>query len=177
RAKPFRLSALGRKLVTTLTRLPVHFCVPERMVSAGGRWRSSMLAFARAGIFAALVALLSIATSITASAQKAFQRDDLADAAITLEAQIKAESGAITRNLAPLRRDADAAFQRNDFRPGLQLLGQIAVVEPQDSANWLRLAKAVLQIRPGTDRERTTLLERAATTAYIAYQRSSNAGE
>src|SRR5262249_2959402 len=39
--------------------------------------------------------------------------------------------------------------------------------------NWLRLAKAVLQIRPGTDRERTTLLERAATAAYIAYVRSS----
>ena len=47
------------------------------------------------------------------------------------------------------------------------------MVAPEDSANWLRLAKAVLQIRPGTDRERTTLLERAATAAYIAYVRSS----
>ena len=140
-----------------------------------------MLAFARAGVFAALTALLCLSLmlslSVAAFAQKAFQRDDLADAAIKLEAQIKAESGQITRNAATLRRDADAAFQRSDFRTGLQLLGQLAVVAPEDSANWLRLAKAVLQIRPTTERERTTLLERASTAAYLAYQRSRSAPE
>jgi uncharacterized protein YfaS (alpha-2-macroglobulin family) len=136
-----------------------------------------MLALVRAGIVAALVTLLSIPLALSASAQKAFQRDDLADAAIKLEAQIKAESGQITKNAATLRREADAAFARNDFRTGLQLLGQIAVVAPEDGANWLRLAKAVLQIRPGTDRERTTLLERAATAAYISYLRSSSAND
>jgi hypothetical protein len=50
-------------------------------------------------------------------------------------------------------------------------------VAPQDSAAWLRLAKAVLQIRPGNDQERTLLLERAATAAYIAYQRSASSTE
>jgi uncharacterized protein YfaS (alpha-2-macroglobulin family) len=35
----------------------------------------------------------------------------------------------------------------------------------------------VLQVRPSTDRERTTLFERAATAAYIAYQRTTNAAE
>src|SRR5262245_57179505 len=122
-----------------------------------------MIALVRAGVVAALVALLSVSLSLSASAQKAFQRDDLAEAAIKLEAQLK--------------READAAFARNDFRTGLQLLGQIAVVAPDDSANWLRLAKAVLQIRPGNERERTTLLERAATAAYIAYQRSKDRTE
>ncbi len=136
-----------------------------------------MLAFARAGVVAALVALLSVPLSVAASAQKAFQRDDLADAAIKLEAQIKAEAGQVARPAAALRREADAAFQRNDFRAGLALLGQIAVVAPEDSANWLRLAKSVLQIRPGNTGERTTLLERAATAAYIAYQRSRSAAE
>src|SRR5215470_2731748 len=137
-----------------------------------------MFALVRAGFFAALVTLLafpllSMSLSANAFAQKAFQRDDLGDAAIKLEAQIKAESGQITRNAVTLRRDADAAFGRNDFRNGLQLLGQLAVVTPADGANWLRLAKAVLQIRPGNERERTTLLERAATAAYIAYLRST----
>src|SRR5882757_6615122 len=136
-----------------------------------------MFAFARAGFVAALVALLSIPLALSASAQKAFQRDDLADAAIKLEGQIKAESGQITKNAATLRREADAAFARNDFRTALQLLGQLAVVAPQDSANWLRLAKSVLQIRPGNDSERTTLLERAATAAYIGYLRTSVAAE
>jgi uncharacterized protein YfaS (alpha-2-macroglobulin family) len=136
-----------------------------------------MVALVRAGVIAALVALLSIPLSVAASAQKSFQRDDLADTAIKLEAQIKAEAGPTTQPLAALRREADAAFARNDFRAGLQSLGQIAAAAPNDSANWLRLAKAVLQIRPGNDRERTALLERSATAAYIAYQRTRDRSE
>ena len=133
-----------------------------------------MLAFVRAAFAAALVLLLSVPTN---AADKLFKRDDLADAAIKLEAQIKAEAGQVTKPAAALRREADAAFQRNDFRSGMQILGQIVAVAADDSANWLRLAKTVLQIRPSNDRERTTLLERAATAAYIAYQRSGSAGE
>jgi uncharacterized protein YfaS (alpha-2-macroglobulin family) len=133
-----------------------------------------MLAFARAAFAAALVLLLS---APTLAADKPFKRDDLADAAIKLEAQIKAEAGQVSKPAVALGREADAAFQRNDFRSGMQILGQIVVVAPDDSANWLRLAKAVLQIRPSNDRERSLLLERAATAAYIAYQRSGDSGE
>ena len=133
-----------------------------------------MVAFARAALAAALVLLLSVAGF---AADKSFRRNDLADAAIKLEAQIKAEAGQVTKPAAALRREADAAFQRNDFRTGMQILGQIVVVAPEDSANWLRLARAVLQIRPSNEGERTLLLERAATAAYIAYQRSSDPGE
>ncbi len=134
-----------------------------------------MLALARGVLAAAIVLLLSVPTF---AADKSFKRDDLTDAAIKLEAQIKTEAGQVTKTAAALRREADAAFQRNDFRSGLQLLGQIVVVAPDDSANWLRLAKSVLQVRPSNDGERALLLERAATAAYIAYQRSTgNASE
>src|SRR6195256_6639284 len=133
-----------------------------------------MLAFVRAAYAAALVLLLSIPAI---AADKSFKRDDLAEAAIKREAQIKAEAGQVTKPAAALRREADAAFQRNDFRSGMQILGQIVTVAPEDSANWLRLAKTVLQIRPSNDREKTLLLERAATAAYIAYQRSRNSSE
>jgi uncharacterized protein YfaS (alpha-2-macroglobulin family) len=136
-----------------------------------------MLTFVRAGIAAALVLLLPAIAAYPAAAEKAFQRDDLADAAIKLEAKIKSDAGAVSKPAAALRRDADAAFGRNDFRTGLQILGQIVVVAPNDSANWLRLAKSVLQIRPSNDPERLGLLDRAATAAYIAYQRTSNAAE
>jgi uncharacterized protein YfaS (alpha-2-macroglobulin family) len=132
-----------------------------------------MLAFAR-GAFAAALVLLSVPTI---AADKQFHRNDLADAAIKLEAKIKADAGQVSKSAAVLRREADVAFQRNDFRTGMQILGQIVVVAPNDSANWLRLAKTVLQLRPGNDSERTLLLERAATAAYIAYQRTSDAGE
>ncbi|MCC6778533.1 MAG: alpha-2-macroglobulin family protein [Hyphomicrobiales bacterium] len=133
-----------------------------------------MIALVRAALAAAL--LLSI-PALAGAADKAFRRDDLADAAIKLEAQIKAEAGQVSKPAATLRRDADAAFGRNDIRSGMQMLGQIVAVAPDDSANWLRLARAVLQLRAGNDRERTLLLERAATAAYIAYQRSGNSGE
>ncbi len=134
-----------------------------------------MLAFAR-GVFAAALVLLFANSAF--AADKPYKRDDLADAAIKLEAQIKSEAGQVTKTPVALRREADAAFARNDFRSGMQILGQIVVVAPTDSANWLRLSKAVLQIRPSNDRERSLLLERAATAAYIAYQRSTgNAGE
>ena len=46
------------------------------------------------------------------------------------------------------KTDADAAFKRNDFRTGLQILGQIAATTPEDSGNWLRLARTIFQIRP-----------------------------
>src|ERR1700749_1744206 len=92
---------------------------------------------------AALCVTLALGLSSAFAAEKAFQRDDLADAAIKLEAQIKSEAGPVTKNAATLRNDADAAFRRNDFRTGMAVLGQITVVAPKDAANWLRLAKAV----------------------------------
>ena len=111
------------------------------------------------------------------AAGKTFKRDDLADSAIRLEAQIKSEAGAVAKPAATLRSDADAAFKRGDYRAGLTTLGQIAAIAPGDSANWLKLARTVFQIRSATSSEQTFLLERASTAAYIAYQRAGNAGE
>jgi alpha-2-macroglobulin len=133
-----------------------------------------MLASVRAGVIAALVTLASAASF---AADKPFQRDELADGAIKLEAQIKAEAGTVAKPLAALRRDADAALARRDFRAATQTLGQIVTVAPNEAANWLRLARAVMQIGPADDRERTTLLERASVAAYVAYQRAGNRSE
>jgi len=66
-----------------------------------------MRAFVRAAFAAALVLLLS---APTIAADKVFKRDDLAEAAIKLEAQIKADSGQVTKSIAELRRDVDAAL-------------------------------------------------------------------
>lgn len=124
-----------------------------------------------------LCATLAFGLVSAQAADKAFRRDELADSAIKLEAQIKSEAGPIAKSAATLRTDADAAFKRSDFRAGLQTLGQIVAIAPDDSANWLRLAKTIFQIRPATSSETTFLRERAATAAYIAYQRAGNAGE
>src|SRR5258708_4005093 len=133
-----------------------------------------MLASVRAGFAAALVALFSF-TAL--AADKPFQRSDLADSAVRLEAQIKTESGQVAKPVATLRSEAESAFAKRDFRAGMQTLAQVVSVAPREAGNWLRLARAILQIRPNDERERVNFLERAATSAYIAYQRSGNAAE
>src|ERR1700712_1121534 len=126
---------------------------------------------------AALCATLALGLVSAQAADKTFKRDDLADSAIKLEAQIKSEAGPVAKSAPTLRTDADAAFKRGDYRVGLQILGQIAAVAPEDSGNWLRLARSIFQIRSATSSEQTFLLERASTAAYIAYQRAGNTGE
>ena len=126
---------------------------------------------------AALCATLAVGLVTAQAADKAFKRDDLQDSAIKLEAQIKSEAGAVAKTSASLKTDAEAAFKRSDFRTGLQILGQIAATTPDDSGNWLRLARVIFQIGPKNSSERTFLLERASTAAYIAYLRAGNAGE
>jgi alpha-2-macroglobulin len=129
----------------------------------------------RAGLAAVLIAFALLPVL---AADKAFKESGLDEAAIKLEAQIKTDAGTVTKSAAVLRRDADAAFQKNDFRTGMLVLGQLVTVAPEDASSWLRLARAVLQIRPRDDREKALLLDRASTAAYVAYQHASDrAGE
>ena len=97
-----------------------------------------MLSLVRAGLAAALVAVACLAAN---AADKPFQDSDLGDSAVALEAKIKADAGAPSNPLAQIRRDADAAFSRNDFRNGMALLGQIVAAAPNDGATWMRLAR------------------------------------
>src|SRR5271170_176210 len=133
-----------------------------------------MISLIRAGVAAALLIVAPLAAN---AAEKAFRNSELADSAVTLEAQIKSDAGTPTKPLAQIRKDADAAFAKNDFRGGMALLGQIVAAGPNDSATWLRLARTIMQIRPTDDNEKKLLLERASTAAYIAYQRTTNRNE
>ena len=115
-----------------------------------------MISLLRAGVAAALLAVapLVVPQAAGAAVQKAFQNSELAESAIALEAQIKSDAGTPTKPLPQIRRDADAAFSKNDFRSGMALLGQIVAAAPNDSATWLRLARTVMQIRPADDSEK-----------------------
>src|SRR3984885_2351786 len=133
-----------------------------------------MIGLVRAALLGATLSLGLISAGLmpAQAADKPFKRDDLADSAIKLEAQIKSEAGAVNKSSAALKGDADAALKRNDLRTGLQILGQIAATAPDDSGNWLRLARTTFLIWPANSSEQTFLLERASTAAYIAYQRA-----
>ena len=72
----------------------------------------------RAGLIAALVALVFFpAMNAALAADKAFKQGGLDESAIKLEAQIKSDAGTVNKPAATLRRDADAAFQKNDSVP------------------------------------------------------------
>src|SRR6202011_4466949 len=129
------------------------FSTHAAVVRAGS---SIMIGLVRAAVICATMALGLVAAQ---AADKAFKRDDLADSAVKLEAQIKSEAGPVAKSTATLRTDADTAFKRNDFRAGLQILGQIAATTPEDSGNWLRLGRTIFQIRPSNSSEQTFLLE------------------
>ncbi len=132
-----------------------------------------MLTAIRAGLAAALLAFALVPAQ---AADKAYRNAALEEAAITLEAQIKTDAGAVTKQPAVLRREADAAFQKNDFRTGMTVLGQLVAATPNDATSWLRLARTVLQIKARDDKEKALLLDRASTAAYIAYNRATDRG-
>src|ERR1700710_1195057 len=119
--------------------------------ASGVREVTSMLSFIRAGLAAALLTLCSHPAS---AADKPFQRSDLADSAVRLETQIKTESGQVAKPVTTLRSEAEAAFAKRDFRAGMQTLAQIVSVAPREAGNWLRLSRAILQIRANDDSER-----------------------
>ena len=131
-----------------------------------------MICVVRAGFVAALLALVLVPA--IAGAEKAFKQGVLDDSAIKLGAQIKSDAGTVAKPATALRRDADAAFQKNDFRTGMLVLGQLVTVAPDDASSWLRLCRTILQIKPRDDREKVLLLDRASTAAYIAYQRAGD---
>ena len=126
---------------------------------------------------ATLCATLALGLVTAQAADKAFKRDDLADSAIKLEAQIKSEAGPVAKSGATLanRRRRRLQAQRFPHRPA----------DPR--ANRRHHAGRQRQLAaagphhfpdpPANSSEQTFLLERASTAAYIAYQRAGNAGE
>ena len=117
-----------------------------------------MRCLVRAGLAAALVAFVF---SPALAADKAFKQSGLDEAAIKLEAQIKSDAGSVSKPAATLRRDADAAFQKNDFRAGMLVLGQLVAAAPDDATSWLRLSRSVLRSsRAMTGKKRCCLIVR-----------------
>ncbi len=114
-----------------------------------------MLSLLRAGFAAALTAacLAVVCTCASAANTKPFTDDDLATSAVQFEAQIKSDVGTPAKTADQLKRDADAAFAKNDFRTGMSVLEQMLVAAPNDAATWLRLAHTIQQIKPGNANE------------------------
>ena len=129
-----------------------------------------MFTWFRAGLFAALIVFV---TTPSPAAEKTFQDDALADAAISLEADLKDEAGTVTKPPAKLKQEAEALFKSQDLAGAANIYVQIVTVAPNDGTAWRRLADIWLLIPATEEDDGSTRIERARTAAYIAYQRST----
>ena len=129
-----------------------------------------MLTWFRAGLVAALFVFVSTPAP---AAEKTFQDDALDDAAITLEADLKDESGTVELPVIKLKEQAAAKLRAQDLESAAFIYGQIVTVAPNDSAAWRRLADIWLAIPPDDNDDGSTRYENARTAAYIAYQRAT----
>src|ERR1700674_1242172 len=128
--------------------------------------RTSMFAWFRAGLVAALFVIV---TTPTQAAQKTFQDDALDDAAITLEADLKDEAGTVEKPVIKLKQEGDALIKGQDLEGAADVYVPIVTVAPDDAKAWRRLADIWLLIPPSDNDDGSTRFERARTAAYIAY--------
>ncbi|MBX9992857.1 alpha-2-macroglobulin family protein [Phreatobacter oligotrophus] len=108
---------------------------------------------------------------------RAFQRDDLAEQARRFEASIATKQASDNRPIPDIRRDADAAATRGDFRAAARAWESIALRSGTDSAPWVRYSQALSGIRTNEWREREQLQNDIMGSAYMAYRRSANRNE
>ncbi len=133
-------------------------------------WAGSLMAGSRFGVLA-LATVVAIGCSAAALAQtKSFVRDDLASDGVRLEEQLRKEgaAGAVNKQAAQLRRDAEAALARDPQR-ALALATSAISADPKLAPSWLLLSRAALAIAPRDNPERWRLQERATVAAYAAY--------
>jgi alpha-2-macroglobulin len=143
---------------------------------------------------AALAAGVACASAALA-AQKSYHDDALDAAATRLEQDVnKSVAGVPAKPVAALRRDADAAIAKRDYATAARAFSQIVTAMPNDAASWWKLALVTLRIAPASDTwvksilapilpdvkdpaERARLIDRAATAAYIGYQRADQSND
>ncbi len=130
-----------------------------------------MLTWFRAGLVAALFVFVSTPAP---AADKTFQDDALDDAAITLAADLKDESGTVELPVIKLKAEAATKLRAQDLGGAAFLYGQIVTVAPDDSAAWRRLAEIWLAIPPDENDDGSTRYDNARTAAYIAYQKAKS---
>ncbi len=129
-----------------------------------------MLVALRAGLIAALC---FVAFTPASSAEKSFKNSSLDNAAITLEAEVQDQAGAIEKPVTALKKDADTDLKNGNLEGAVDIYTEIVAVAPDDAQAWRRLANILIAIPPTENDDGSTRYERATTAAYIAYQKAT----
>jgi len=120
-----------------------------------------------------LALALGFSFAAMAQAQKGFVSEDLASDAIRLEAQVgKEASGLAQRSPVQLRKEAQQALARGDFKTAAGLFAAIATQNPNDAGAWLAYSRALV-----ASGDSYSLRQAGASAAYLAYTRASGAPE
>lgn len=125
-----------------------------------------MVVWFRTGFAAVFFACVSLSAF---AADKTYQDDALDEAAITLKADLKNESGTIERPVPMLKEQAAVQLRKQYLGNAAFIYGQIVTAAPNDSEAWRRLADIWLAIPPDEDDDGSERYREARTAAYIAY--------
>ncbi|MEI8143830.1 MAG: alpha-2-macroglobulin [Alphaproteobacteria bacterium] len=108
---------------------------------------------------------------------RAYQNEAAAELSRRLEASRARVQVNEQRPIADVRRDADSAAQRSDFRSAASAWENIALRSGQDSAPWVRYAQMLAGVRTDNWQERQTLADESLGAAYLGYRRAANRNE
>jgi uncharacterized protein YfaS (alpha-2-macroglobulin family) len=109
-----------------------------------------------------------------AHARPSFVSEELENDAIRLEQNIAQDLGGLAaRPLALLRKDAQQALARKDFKATLKLLAAIVAANPKDVGAWLSYSRAAIAAS-GDDED---LQKMGTAGAYAAYRHASTKPE
>ncbi len=123
--------------------------------------------------FSACSALL-LFTSCALAAEKPYANDDLDSAAVRLVEKLGSDSAELRAHasLAELRQQAAAASLQGDIAKTLPLLAAIAAAAPENSADWLLLARAAQTVAMKGGDGSDAMKDEALASAYESYRRA-----
>lgn len=120
--------------------------------------------------------LLSAGAPASTHAQ-AYENEDIAQEARRFENYLLKEWSAAGDTAAGWRRKAQGALKKGDARSAAGYYASALVLDKDNAATWLALARAYLAIVPKDFSERNNFSRNASSAAYLAYRRSATKPE